>query len=56
MIEALSLQPLPAEAEALRPEVRAFLDQEAGRPGAAVMARNGEAMQRGALQSGEATH
>lgn len=26
MIETLSLQPLPAEAEALRPEVRAFLD------------------------------
>ncbi|HEX2540162.1 MAG TPA: acyl-CoA dehydrogenase family protein [Caldimonas sp.] len=33
MIEALSLQPLPAEAEALRGDVRAFLDQAlAGMP------------------------
>jgi alkylation response protein AidB-like acyl-CoA dehydrogenase len=33
VIEALSLQPLPVEAEALRPEVRAFLDEAlAGMP------------------------
>jgi hypothetical protein len=36
-------------------EVRAFLDHEAGRPGAAVMARHAEAVQRGALQSAKLT-
>ena len=37
-------------------EIGAFLDHEAGYSGAAVMARNAEAMQCGALLSGEASH
>lgn len=40
MIEQLSLTPLPAEAEALRPAVRAFLDRELARLPADVRARS----------------